>query len=111
MAGVKNKLNWQAFSSDERNKVIELLKSTISRNGGYIIHFNIFSDLALSLNVEIEESNISKLYKELSKIIKISEPEPEIINTKSESEWWILMNISLSKGNGKLKVKIPNVPG
>lgn len=111
MAYVKNKLNWQAFSTEDRNKVIEVIKDTITKNGGYIINFNLFSDLALSLSIEIEENKISNLYKELHKIINISEPAPGNLNDHSKMEWWILMNVSFGKGKGNLKVEIPNVPG
>lgn len=111
MSRVKNKLNWQAYSNKERIKIIESIKETISKSDGYIINFTLFSDLALSLNIEIEENKISDLHSELSKFIKISEPLPDNLNLNSSKEWWILMNISFSKGKGDLKVEIPNVPG
>ena len=111
MSRVKNKLNWQAYSNKERIKIIESIKETISKSDGYIINFTLFSDLALSLNIEIEENKISDLHSELSKFIKISESLPDNLNLNSSKEWWILMNISFSKGKGDLKVEIPNVPG
>jgi hypothetical protein len=106
-----NKLNWQVFSNKERNEAIEEIKRIISKNGGYIINFNLFSDLALSLTIEIEEKSILSLYKEIDKTLKISEPEPENLDINSNKDWWILMNVSFSKGKGILKVEIPNVPG
>jgi len=108
---VKNKLNWQAFSSSNRHETIELLKDIISKNDGYIINFAMFSDLAISLTVEIEENKISNLHRELASIVHISEPEPENINLNANTDWWILMNVSFGKGQGNLKVEIPNVPG
>lgn len=108
---VKNKINWQAFSYSNRHETIELLKHTISKNDGYIINFNMFSDLAISLTVEIEENKISNLHRDLARILQVSEPEPEHLNLNSNTEWWILMNISFGKGQGKLKVETPNVPG
>ena len=111
MAKVVNKLNWQAFSNQERNKAIEELKRIIFKNDGYIINFNLFSDLALSLTIEIEENKILELYKELVRVIKISESKPENIDNDSEKEWWVLINLSFSKGKGNLKVEIPSVPG
>lgn len=110
MANV-NKLNWEIFSTQERNSAIEELKNIISRNEGYIINFNLFSDLALSLTIEIEENNILNLYKELVRTFKISEPEPENLNSNSKRDCWVLMNMSFSKGKGNLKVGIPDVPG
>jgi len=111
MAKVFNKLNWQIFSNKERNNAIEELKAIISKNDGFIVNFSLFSDLALSLTVEIEEQNIIKLYSELEKIMSISEPKPGHIDDNSEKDWWILMNVSFTKGKGDLKIEIPNVPG
>ena len=70
-----------------------------------------FSDLAISLTVEIEENQISNLHRELARILQVSESEPENLNINSNSDWWILLNISFSKGQGNLKVETPNVPG
>ena len=106
-----NKINWQAFSSDERNKAIEIVKSIIAQNDGYIIYFKMFSDLALSLTIEIEENRISGLYRDLQGSISITEPEPTDLIDDSTLEWRIFMNISFSKGKGALKVEIPSVPG
>ena len=111
MAKVLNKLNWQVFSDRERNEAIDQIKSNISRNGGYIINFSLFSDLALSLTIEIEEKSILNLYKEIDSTLKISESEPENIDSNSNKDWWIFMNVSFSKGKGNLKVEIPDVPG
>ena len=106
-----NKLNWQIFSTQERNKAIDELKGIISKNDGYILNFNLFSDLALSLTIEIEENKILNLYAEINKSMKVLEAKPDHLDPNSEKEWWVLMNVSFSKGKGNLKVEIPNVPG
>lgn len=111
MARVLNKLNWQALSTNDRNEAIDELKNTISKNNGYIINFSLFSDLGLSLTIEIEEKSILNLYKEISKTLLISEPEPVNLDKNSIKDWWILMNISFSKGKGDLKNNIPSIPG
>ena len=111
MARVLKKINWEAFSNKDRNEAIDELKSNISKSGGYIINFTLFSDLALSLTIEIEEKNILDLYKKIGETLKISEPEPENLDNNSNKDWWVLMNISFSKGKGDLKVDIPAIPG
>ena len=74
---MKNKLNWQLLSSRERHSAIEALKATISHNDGYILNFRMFSDLALSLQVEIEEQNILSLYSEINEEMRILDQQPE----------------------------------
>ena len=53
------KLTWELFSNEDRTKVIEAVKNAISSSDGCIINFNMFSDLAFALSIEIEENRIS----------------------------------------------------
>lgn len=108
---MQEKLNWQAFSNNDRNQVIENIKNEISNADGYIINFNLFSDLALTLSIEIEENKIEALHKSLSHIVNLSAIEFNNLNSTSKKEWLIFINISFSKGKGYLKQKIPDVPG
>lgn len=70
-----------------------------------------FSDMALSLTIEIEEKDIAVLYRELRKDIRIAEDLQENLSMNSKKEWWILLNLTFGKGEGKLKIEIPDVPG
>ena len=105
------KLRWEAFSGKDRNKTIEAIKNTIVNNDGSIMNFNLFSDLALSLSIEIEENQIQELHRELSTILTLSELRLPDLNLKSKKECLIFMNVSFSKGEGNLKNEIPDVPG
>ena len=88
------KLNWEILSNEDRTKVIEAVKNAISSSDGCIINFNMFSDLALALSIEIEENKILALHKALSNIAKISDFNHKDINLNSKIEWLIFMNIS-----------------
>ena len=107
---MKKKLSWQVFSNDDRNEVIEAVKNTISNSGGCIMNFNMFSDLALTLSIELEENKIQTLHKALSLVVNISEFELHDLNLESKKEWIIFMNISFGSGKGELKHEIPEVP-
>ena len=111
ISNMQKKLNWEAFSNNERNKVIEELKNTVSSSDGYIINFNMFSDLALTLSIEIEENKIQILHKALSSVLNVSELNPHELNLESKKEWLIFISISFSRGKGELKQEIPDVPG
>jgi len=108
---VKNKLIWTAYSNKPRIEIIESIKDIISINDGYIMNFNMFSDLAITFNIEISEDRIIELHHELNGILKISDIESKDIILKSKKEWRIFMNISFSKGTGELKIEKPEVPG
>ena len=75
------------------------------------MNFNMFSDLAITLNIEIPEDKIIELHNTLNCILKISSIESEHVFQHSKKEWLIFMNISFSKGTGKLKIELPEVPG
>lgn len=108
---MQKKLNWRAFSSGNRHKVIGEVQDIISSNDGCIVNFNMFSDLALSLSIEIEECRIVNLYNALDTVINIEGFDDKNINKESKKELLLFMNLSFSQGSGKLKTDIPDVPG
>ena len=108
---MKNKLNWEGFSTNDRLIGIESIKDAISRNDGYILNFNMFSDLALSLSIELEENRITDLHKALKKVITVSEIDKGKLRPASQSAWLIFLNVSFGKGGGKLKTTAPAVQG
>lgn len=105
------KLNWEAFTSHDRFSSIEELKQVITANNGYIISYHMFSDLSLSLMIEIGEDQILKLHEELCKILTISDLDSTAIKPGSTREWTIFMSINFSKGTGNLSHEKPMVDG
>ena len=105
------KLNWEVFSYGERNKSIDEIKEIISKNDGYIMNFNMFSDLAMSLSVEVPENKIVELHKGLSILSGVSDLNFESIDATSTKEWMLLINLFFVKGTGNMKNEIPEVPG
>ncbi|TLP81740.1 hypothetical protein [Maribacter sp. ACAM166] len=105
---LENKTNWQILTDIPRFDSIEKLKSCIDNCGGYIVNHTMFSDIAISLTVEIEEKDIQELYENLITDFKIIGKIPESLNQKSNRDWWILINMSFVKGKGNLKREVPN---
>ncbi len=97
------KLNWQAYTNQNRNQITEQVKDAISMSDGCIINFTLFSDLAMSLSIEIEENKIHHLHASIAKIIPLTELDLKQIQTDSQREWLIFLNISFSEGKGDLK--------
>ena len=105
------KLNWSVYSKEPRLSVVDKLKEAISSNGGSITHFHMFSDLALSLRIEIECNQIANLHRSLSRVVSVSELESGVVYPDSKQEWVLLLNVSFSDGKGELRKNIPAVPG
>ncbi|MDY0104113.1 MAG: hypothetical protein RBS07_14350 [Lentimicrobium sp.] len=99
---------WTGFSDDERHSAINEIQSVISKYGDLVdVHF--FSDISLTMTIEIEEFKIDKLYDELTKIIGVQ--KPEYLNSISNKERTVYINITFAKGTGNLKIEVPSVPG
>ena len=108
---MKQKLNLTAVTIKNRFEIIEKIKDTISSSDGFIINFNMFSDLSLALCIEIEENKIIDLHTALANIISISDIESASDIRDLKREWFVFLNVSFIKGKGDLEKKIPAVPG
>lgn len=99
---------YTAISREDRLSAIPQLEECINRLGA-IVDFKFFSDLSISLIVEIEERNIKPLHEQLQKLLDISDHMEPV--SASEQECMLLLNITFSKGTGDMLVAVPAVPG
>lgn len=99
---------WTGYSNDERHSSMSAIKSIVTRYGN-IVDFKLFSDISLTMVIEIEEFKIDKLYEELVNNIGID--KFEFLNSSSRKERTVYLNITFSKGSGNLIIEIPAVPG
>ena len=99
---------WTAYSNDERHTAIDKIQSVVSKYGD-IIEFKFFSDISITLIIEIIESKIGKLNDELRNVIAIDKYNH--YDSTSQNERTIYLNISFTKGTGNLKIEVPSVPG
>ena len=104
-----NSYNWIGMTNANRHEAIIRIKNLIHTNNGSIIAFNRFSDLMLSLTVEINEQNLEKLNGGLENIMNITKFEDN--QNVANKECLLLINITFGKGTGDLKVEVPKVPG
>lgn len=99
---------WTGLSDNERHSVIDKIQRIVSKYGD-IVDVHLFSDVSLSMTIEIEEFKIDKLYDELTKILRVQRLKS--LNSISKKERTIYLNITFSKGTGDLRIKVPSVPG
>lgn len=102
---------WEGITSSDRIQVINEVKDAISTAGGAIINFTKYSDLALSLSVEIEDGKVASLQQAIQTIVKLEQKDSMDPIKGSESEVIVRLNISFASGTGGLRNKIPEVPG
>ena len=96
------------ISKDERIRSISEITTIIDRYAA-IINFQRFSDISLSLVIEIEEYKLNELYKKLAEVMFIEgfDQTP----SDSTAECIVLFNITFTKGTGDMKYEVPSIPG
>lgn len=105
---MRENIFWTGFSDDERHSAINKIQRVISKYGD-LVDIHLFSDISLSMTIEIEEFKIDRLYDELTKIIRVQ--KPEYLNSISKKERTLYINITFAKGTGNLKIEVPSIPG
>ena len=99
---------WKGFSDDERHAAIHKIQSVVTKYGD-IIDFHFFSDLSLSMTIEIEEDKIDKLYGDLNGIIGLQGHGE--LHSIVKKERTIYLNITFARGSGRHEIEVPSVPG
>ena len=99
---------WTGYSNNERHSTINAIKTVVAKYGD-IVDSKPFSDISLTITIEIEEFKIDKLYDELGDNITID--KFEYLNSISGRERTIYFNITFGKGTGNLTTEVPSVPG
>lgn len=103
-----NVIFWTGYCNYERVVAISEIEKIIN-NYGYISDFKHFSDISLSIKIELEELNIDKLFNALNDFMNINDFEK--INSSSNRERIIFLNVTFVKGTGNLRIEIPAIPG
>jgi hypothetical protein len=103
-----NNIFWTGYCNNERIIAINEIEKIINSHG-FIIDFKQFSDISLSIKIEMEELNIDKLYAALKSYMSLNNFEP--LNSSSNRERCVFLNITFNKGTGDLRIEVPAVPG
>ncbi|GAB3173609.1 hypothetical protein GCM10027291_30220 [Telluribacter humicola] len=102
------KIFWTGYSKEERHVAINMVKSVVSLYGD-IVDFKLFSDLSITMVIEIEELKVDGLYNDLLKITGME--YFECLHSTSRRERRIYLNITFTRGTGNLLIEVPSVPG
>jgi len=96
------------YYSKERTTGVSEIERIINQTG-FIVDFKMFSDISLSLTIEIEERKVDRLCDDLQTIMSLNSFNK--LNLNSESECVVFLNITFTKGTGDLKIEVPSIPG
>jgi hypothetical protein len=99
---------WTGYSNNNRNAAIHSVQTVVAKFGD-IVDFKFFSDISMTIMIEIKEVNIDNLYHELSECIGME--KHDYLHSSSQKERTIFLHITFSNGRGNMTVKTPSVPG
>jgi hypothetical protein len=99
---------WTGYTNKDRITAISDIQSIVSLYG-FITDFKPFSDLSISIKIELEEFQIDPLYVALKEYMTLKEFQP--LHSTSVVERSIYLNVVFIKGTGDVRHEIPAVPG
>jgi hypothetical protein len=101
------KFYWKGICNKNRNLGISELEDIINTYG-YILQFKFFSDVLMSLVIEIEEDKIERLFENLTQKINLTSDTQEH-HFSSNKDAQIFLSITFSKSTGNMKIEVPAV--
>lgn len=98
----------KGYCHTNRHQGIREIEEIVNVHGD-IVDFKLFSDISMSMMIEIEGQKIEQLYESLKSSFKLDALKNP--NVGSQKECLVFLNITFGQGKGNLKATIPQVPG
>jgi hypothetical protein len=103
----------QAVAREARDAAISRTEAVVQRQGGDVLDFKMFSDLAINLIVEASGDGVARIVDELAALGWSVELEPtrELLAARAADRLEGTLQLTFPQGSGELKVTTPAVPG
>ena len=95
---------WTAICTEERLKAMADLTRIIDQYAT-ILNFQRFSDVSLSLVLELEANKVSELQIALRQVLLLE--GEDVAPTNTTKDCLVLMNVTFARGKGNLEVEMP----
>ena len=95
---------WTAICTEERLKAMADLTPIIDQYAT-ILNFQRFSDVSLSLVLELEANKVSELQRALREVLLLE--GDDVAPTNAAVDCLVLMNVTFARGKGNLEVEMP----
>jgi hypothetical protein len=99
---------WTGYCNKERVVAITDIEKIVN-SYGYIMDFKQFSDISMSIKIELKELNIDQLYNVLRKYMTLHDFGK--LESSSDVDRVVFLDVTFVKGTGDLRIEIPAIPG
>jgi hypothetical protein len=112
-----------SVTSVNRHEIISRVKEAISKGGGYIIDFHMFSNAAICINFEVSVGNIGDFYTSLvSTGLRLDQESCDLLSGCSQQLRELgdgtkavdvigTLNITFIHNEPDLRIEVPPIPG
>ena len=94
--------------SNDRNQAISAIRDAVN-HFGFIIDYKRFSDVSISMCIEIEKRKIYSLHQKLKEFMRVEDIDE--VESNSKVECLVLLNVTFTKSTGDMKIDAPAIPG
>lgn len=103
----------RAFARGDRHQAIEAAKEAVLRRRGDILDFTPFSNLALSMVLELRGDGVVALVDALAALEWTVElrPSREALSGRAGEVLGGTLHLTFPEGDGELRIRVPDVPG
>jgi hypothetical protein len=102
------KVYWKGYHRQTRMAGLPAMEAAINRTA-FIIDFKPYSDVGLSLVIEVAAHKADALYAELAGLLLMDAHEP--LGTASTQDMLVYLHLTFAGGTGNLTHDVPAVPG
>lgn len=101
-------LFWKGIARKGRLEAISEVRSVVDKHGS-MIDAKAFSDLSLTLFIEVEEQKLRNLFHDLEQCVVLDASEPSVSSAARVT--CVYLNLDFPGGKGDLVHVTPDVPG
>ena len=95
---------WTGYCNKNRFQALPEIEKIIG-SFGYILDFKEFSDISISMIVEVEQQKIAAFYESLQTYLKLN--HVDFPTTASTDDCVVLLHISFTSGSGTVRKEVP----
>ena len=104
---IMKKFYWKGICKDDRIRMISRINEIIEDHGA-ILNFQRFSDISLSMVIEVDPGKLLSLHEKLEAVMSL-QTKQDISRAPAEGAI-LFLNVTFASGSGELEIEIPDIP-